>query len=121
MRRMKKMLITLILMTIFSLACLVIVSTFTHTYKWQADKALIGITVTYILTGFVGGLIQKQQNKEEKSMGRKMLQAILLSIIFMTILIAASIFIMKIPFELSSRFLMIFMLLVGSTCLGRIL
>lgn len=121
MRRIKKILAPLIVMIIISLVCLVIVSLLTYIFKWQADKALIGITVTYILTGLVGGFVQKRQIQDEKSMGQKMLEAIFLSSVFIMILVMVSIFVVQIPFELSSRFFMIFMLFVGSTCLGRIL
>lgn len=121
MRKIRSFIITLIIMSIMSIICLVIVSLLSYFYKWQADKALIGITVTYILTGFIGGLAQKIQNKEHKNMGRKMLDAIVLSSSYILILIMASVFLAQIPFAVSSRFLMILMLMVGSTCLGRIL
>lgn len=121
MKRIKIILVPLIFMIIITFVCLVIVSLLTYICKWQADKALIGITVTYILSGFSGGLVQKRQNKDEKSMGNKMLDAVLLGILFMMLLVAVSVLVARIPFEFSSRFLMLFMLLIGSTCLGRIL
>lgn len=121
MRKIRSLIVVWATMMIVSIICLLGVSTFTYTYKWQADKALIGITVTYIITGFFGGLVMRIQNKDEKSMGRKMLEAIFLSVVFMLLLVVLSAFVMHIPFEFSSRFLMIFMLLTGSSCLGRIL
>lgn len=121
MRKIRNLIITIIIMSIVSIISLLAVSVLAYQYKWQADKALIGITVTYIITGLVGGLTQKMMNKEEKNMGRKMLGAILVSCIFMGILLFFSIVAIQQPFSISSRFLMIWMLLVGSTCLGRIL
>jgi len=121
MKKIRVFLFALIIMVVVSAICLCGVSVLAYRYKWQADKALIGITLTYILAGFIGGLSQKIMNKEQKSIGRKMLDGIVLSTIFMGGLIVLSIYIVQNPFEISSRFLMIWMLLMGSTCLGRIL
>lgn len=121
MRKIKNLFITIIIMLLVSTISLLAVSALTYIYKWQADKALIGITITYILAGFFGGLFLKWKTKEQLSMGRKMLEAILLSVIFVGILVTASVFVMENSFVISSRFVMICMLFVGSTCLGRIL
>lgn len=121
MRKIRNILIAIIIMFITSALSLLIVSMLSYTYKWQADKALIGITITYIVTGFIGGLMQRIRNKEQKSMGRKMLDGIVLSCMFMGVLVLLSVFVAQNPLEISSRFLMIWMLLMGSTCLGRIL
>lgn len=121
MRKIRNLIIIIIIMSCISILSLGILSVLSYIYKWQADKALVGITFTYILAGFVGGLGQKIINREEKTMGRKMLGGILLSTLFMAILVIASIFLIQNPFMLSSRFLMIWMVLMGSTCLGRIL
>ena len=121
MRKIKNVILILVLMTLISVVCLLIVSVLTYIYKWKADKALIGITATYILTGLLGGFMLKVRNKEEKNMGRKMAEAMFLSIVYIGLLVVVSIFFLQIPFEFSSRFIMIWMLLAGSTCLGRIL
>ena len=110
--------ITMFFVSAISLFAVIILS---YIYKWQADKALVGITITYILAGFAGGITQRILEKREKSLGRKMLEGILLSILFMLLLLSLSFFVIQDPFILSSRFLMIFMLLAGSTSLGRIL
>lgn len=121
MKKIVNLILTLVIMALASAICLLLVSILSYIYKWQADKALIGITVTYILVGFVGGLFQKILNKEEKDMKRKMLNAMLLGTVFIGILSGLSVVGLQQPFLMSSRFLMIYMLLVGSTCLGRIL
>ena len=121
MRNFRNSIIAIIIMVIVSVLSLFVVSMLSYTYKWQADKALIGITLTYIMTGFIGGLLKKIIDKEQKKMGRKMLEAMILSSIFMCGLIVLSVFVIQNPLEVSSRFLMIWMLLIGSTCLGRIL
>ena len=113
--------IIIIIMSIVSVLSLFVISMLSYTYEWQADKALIGITFTYIATGFIGGLLLKIIDKELKSMGRKMLEGIMISTIFMGGLVLLSVYIVENPFEMTSRFLMIWMLLMGSTCLGRIL
>lgn len=121
MRKIRNLIITIIIMSIVSILCLLGVSAFSYTYKWKADKALMGITLTYILTGFAGGVVQKIINKEPMKMGRKMIEGILISSFFMGILLGVSVIVFQQPYQITSRFLMIWMLLVGSTCLGRIL
>ena len=121
MKNIRDLCITLIMMFLVSMICLIFVTVLSYNYKWQADKALVGITVTYILAGFSGGLIQRFLDKRERSIGQKMLGGILLASFFIGILCVVS-FVLGIgPMYISSRFLMILMLLIGSTCLGRIL
>ncbi|MBR2046784.1 MAG: DUF3792 family protein [Agathobacter sp.] len=120
MRKIRNMIIALVLMIICSLVCLLIVSIFAYNYKWQADKALVGITITYILAGFAGGLALRFLEKSEKGIGQKMLEGILLASFFMGILFIGSVCLIQNPMVITSRFLMIWMLLVGSTCLGQV-
>lgn len=121
MRIVKKYCIPVILMIIISLMVLMILTVLTYIYKWQAKQVLIGIYFTYILAGFVGGLIQRMQNKEEKHMSRKMIEAIGISIAFVFLLVVLSVSAGMIAFEFSSQFLLVWMLIAGSSCLGRIL
>ena len=121
LKKVRNLAITIIIMFFVSAVSLFIVSILSYLYKWQADKALIGITVTYIFAGFAGGFTQRLLEKSEKGMGRKMIEAILLSVLFMLLLLLLSFFVIQNPFVLSSRFFMIFMLLTGSASLGRIL
>ena len=121
MKKIRYFLLVLIIMVVVSVICLCVVSALAYTYKWQADKALIGVTFTYIVTGFVGGFSQKIMNKEAQSIGRKMLEGMILSLLFMGGLIVLSFFLIQNPLEITSRFWMIMMLLMGSACLGRIL
>lgn len=119
MRKMKNILVSIIVMGITAVIALLIVSALTYLLKWQADKAMIGIIVTYILAGFVGGQTQRRLS-HEKNMYKKLFEGILLGTIFMMVLVLLSVFVGN-PFVISGRMLMIWMLLAGSACLGRIL
>lgn len=121
MRKIRNSIFTMILMFLVSVICLMTISVLSYIYKWQADKALVGITITYIVAGFTGGAVQRILNKEKKGIGRKMLEGIMISSIFMGMLLLLSIFVVQNSFAISSRFLMIWMILIGSTCIGRIL
>ena len=126
MKRVLKWMFAVLLMVVVAMICLLISSGFTYIYKWQADKAMVGITVTYILTGFVGGYVQRFFKNEARgrdvySIGQKMLDGICVGAIFLSFMILISVFVVQNPFVISSRFLMIGMLLIGSACLGRIL
>ena len=121
MRKIINIIVTLLVMVVVSLICLLVVSAFSYFYKWQADKALVGITITYIFAGFIGGITQKFLDKSERNMGKKMLEAILISSIFIGMILGISAIVLQQPLMISSRFLSIYMLLAGSTCMGRIL
>ena len=121
MKKVKQIIFLIFIMLVMSFICLGILSVLTYEYKWQADKALVGITLTYILVGFIGGMLQRIMNKETKTMGGKMREAILLSAIFLAILVGISTVFLQTPFAISSRFFMICILLTGSTCLGRVM
>ncbi len=126
MRYLKRILVSLGIMVFLSLLLLLVLSGMTYIWKWQADKALAGITIIYILAGYVGGfslkrMTSKELYQQEISIGRKMLQGILLGSLFLAVLVLLSLLFVEIPFALSSRFLMIWMLLVGSASLGRII
>ncbi|MBQ8519395.1 MAG: hypothetical protein IJ455_07345 [Agathobacter sp.] len=126
MRKIRGFVIAIIIMLIVSVMSLLVVTVLTYLFKWQADKAMIGIIVTYILAGFAGGMSLKwvapKEYHGEKTMGRKKgLEAWILANSFMLILLCVSIFVAQSPFEFSGRFLMIWSLLISSTFLGRIL
>lgn len=120
MRVIRKYSISLLIMCVLAILMLLAVSVLAYIYKWQADKALAGITSTYILTGLIGGLVLKRMS-EAKDIGKKLLEGILLGSGFMMLLVLVSMFVTDNSFEISGRFLMIWMLMNGSTGLGRIL
>lgn len=121
MRRIGNFIIIIMIMFLIAAISLLFVSAISYLYKWHADKALIGITVTYILAGFGGGLVQKKMSRESKRMGKKMLEGILLGTIFIGIILLIAVLILENPFAVSSRFFMLWMLVAGSCCLGHIL
>ena len=96
MYRIKKYSIAIGAMIGMTLVSLLIVSTLTYLFKWQADKAMIGIIVTYILVGFAGGFVLKRvsrkQNADERKKGvlQKALEAFSLSSIFTLIMTTLS-------------------------------
>ena len=121
MKRVRNLLMVMVIMMLMSAISLLIISVLSYFYKWQADKALVGITITYILAGFIGGITQKFLDKSERNMGKKMLEAILISSIFVGVILGVSTIVLQQPLVISSRFLSIYMLLAGSACMGRIL
>ena len=116
----RQILLSLISMTIVAILMLLIISVLSYIYKWQADKALVGITLTYIVTGFIGGWTFKRKAQEVDG-AKKLIEGICLGSMFMFLLIGSSVVFTENSFGISGRFFMIWMLLVGSSCLGRIL
>lgn len=124
MRVFKGTVISLVIMLMVSGLSLLLVSTLTFLFKWQADKAMFGIIATYIASGFVGGLcfsrIEKKLNVRIGKIrnGKAAIEAVKLSTIFVLILVLCSVIGFRIPFEFSSRFLLIWLLIAGSTFVG---
>ena len=116
----KQILVSIIVMIIIALTMLLIISLLSYIYKWQADKALVGITLTYIVTGFIGGWTLRRKAPEIDGT-KKLIEGICLGTTFMVLLIGSSLLFTENTFSISGRFFMIWMLLVGSACLGRIL
>lgn len=126
MRKIRSFVIAIISMLLVSLIALLVVSTLTYLFKWQADKAMVGIITTYILAGLAGGFCMKRIEKKQYSnpkigIGRKTIEALVLSNIFFLLIFVLSVFVLQNSFEISNRSLMIWGLLVSSTFLGRIL
>lgn len=122
----KKYSITICFMVVVSIVCLFVVSLFTFLFKWQADKALIGIIVTYILAGFTGGFVlrcmeKKNEGGSRSGIGQKIIEVLLGSGIFMILLFMCSVLVLQIPFEISKRGLIVFVLFLSSAFLGRVL
>lgn len=127
MDRIKKYIVAIVFMFMISIAMLLIVTTLTYAFKWQADKAMIGIVVTYILAGLAGGICLRYFGKKEyvapqkNKIAKKALEALILSNIFLLLLLMLSVFGLQNSFGFSGRFFMIWVLLFGATFLGRVL
>jgi len=120
MQKIRGYVITVMIMCFISIIVLLGLSVLTYIFKWQADAALIGITLVYIVSGFAGGRVRKRFS-DETNIGKKLLEGLFLGTLFMFVLSILSVIIMRNEFDISSRFLMIWMLLAGSAALGRIL
>lgn len=110
MHRVKRYIISLSIMMIVAMVSLLIVSILTYLFKWQSDKAMIGIIVTYVFAGFAGGICLRR----EKQMGhrRKLIESLIIGTAYMLLLLLLSCFVFQIPFQFSIRFLMIWLLIV---------
>lgn len=130
-----KIIRSIIIMGITSCISLLVVSLLTYWLHWQADTAMLGITVTYILSGFLGGcslrwkhLLKKKQNMEKvgvlteiSNLTGKLQEAILVGTLFMGILLLLSVLYIGSDFSVSTRLLTVWLLLIGSASLGRVL
>lgn len=125
MNKIKKYVVILMIMFLVSVMMLLILSVLTYLFKWKADTAMIGIVVTYVLTGFVGGLSLRWMEEREcektnrTRIRKKTIEASILSGVFIIFLLICSVFVFQIPFEFSVRVLMVFLLIWGSCFLGR--
>lgn len=123
MVNLKKLIVSNVVMLLVSLFMIMLVSVITYVFRWQADLAMIGITFSYIIAGYCGGICLKFSclKEEEKSIAGKMLQAMVASMLFVLILLGISFGILGNEIIVDGRLLLIAMLLVGSATLGRII
>ena len=80
----------------------------------------MGITVTYIFAGFAGGFGLRCVS-QTRDIGKKMIESIVLGMVFMMVLVLFSVLLTDNTVEVSSRFFLIWMLITGSASLSRIL
>lgn len=98
---------------------LIFLSVLTYLFKWQADTVLLGIIAVYILAGFIGGKVKKRFSYE-MGIGKRLLDGILVGTCFMLTLSLLSLLLTEGGISLSGRLLVIWLLLIGSTSLGRL-
>lgn len=129
------MALSIMIMMLVSVASLLIISLLTYLLKWKADTAMTGITLTYILTGFSGGLFGKWYGKRQYrrtkdavlvqqmplKMRWKIAEGMILGTVFMLLLVVLSLFYHGNTFAVSERVVIIWLLLAGSASLGRII
>ena len=108
----KKYIFTVFFMLVISMVSLLFVSALTYLFKWQSDKANIGIIVTYVIAGAAGGLCLRDRN--QKSIQRKLIQALIVSMMYLFIILVSSILFMEEPFGLSHRVWLIYFLVTSS-------
>ena len=113
MFKVKRYLIAISIMLLTSVVFLFVLSILTYMFKWQADKAMIGIIVTYILAGVVGGVCIKTERRVRTAVG--------LGTIFLAILVLCSSIGFQIPFEFSGRLILIWLLIISSSFIGQCL
>ena len=137
MSKIRKIIRSIIVMAMVSVLCLFFVSLLAYGLRWNADTAMIVITSTYILSGFLGGssfgwknrgmLVRTMENidtytqKNEKNLIQKMFDACLAGTGFMMLLLLLSIFYFGDTFAISTRFFVIWLTILGSASLGRVL
>lgn len=120
MGKVKQYVLVILVMSLVAIISLVLVSGLTYLFKWQADKAMIGIIFTYIVAGFAGGQV-KRRLSEKSDVKKRLLEGVWIGTLFALILVVLSLFLTDDSFAISKRFFMIWFLLMGSSCIGRIL
>ena len=109
----KKYVVSLCVMIAVSILLLVVVSTLTYVFKWKANKAMIGIIVTYVLAGGAGGLcMRKVMHKDSR---KRVKEAVTLATTYIFFLWIISYFVAQIPFKFSFEFILIWILVVCSS------
>ena len=117
MGKMRGYVIAIGIMIATSMVSLVVVSVLTYWFKWQADKAMIGIIITYVLAGFAGGNYLSKRMKEEcrKSVFKKIAESTFLATIFILFSIVGAYVGFQILFVFSRRFLLVWLLIICSS------
>ena len=111
MGKMRKYIAAIVVMLFTTVVALGVVSILTYMFKWQADRAMIGIVATYVLAGFAGGIFLIGK--------RKALGPVILGTVYMLFMLAFSHMGFHITFKFSKRFVLIWLLVVSSAYVGR--
>jgi len=123
----KTTLFAVIIMGITSAATLVILSVFTYLFRWQAPQAQVGITLTYIISGFLGGFLsciiggrrkKKEVKNTENSTKITLIKGTTQSAIYMAVLLSISILLSANENWDMVQILLVWILLTASSTLG---
>lgn len=123
----KNTLFAVIIMGITSAATLVILSVFTYLFRWQAPQAQVGIILTYIISGFFGGVLpsmigergkKKEVKNTERSTKNALIKGTTQSAIYMAVLLSISILLSANENWDMVQILLVWILLTASSTLG---
>ena len=123
----KTTLFAVIIMGITSAIALVILSVFTYLLKWQAPQARVGITLTYIISGFLGGFLsciiggrrkKKEVKNTENSTKITLIKGTTQGAIYMAVLLSISILLSANENWDMVQILLVWILLTASSTLG---
>ena len=117
MYKVKKYIIAVGVMLMVSAVCLLVVSIFTYWLKWNSDRAMIGIMVTYVLSGFLGGVVLNRLERREYK-PRKEAEVVVLSILYVLVLIIGSFLCVQVSFEFTGKCILIWLLIMCSMYVG---
>ena len=115
MGKVKRYLIAVAVMLVVSVLALMILGVLTYWFKWQADKAMVGIVATYVLAGIAGGVVLKILSQMQ------FIEVFILATLYMLALFTASILFLKTTPVISSQLLMIYGLVVCSVFVGKLI
>lgn len=127
MGKIKKYLITIVVMLVVSVLALIILGLLTYWFKWQADKAMVGIVVTYVMAGIAGGVMTKICSRMQpygcaaKENIVQIMEVFLVAISYILALSVASILLFKTSPIMSFQLFMIFGLVFFSVFIGKLL
>ena len=114
MYKKRRYVIAIGMMLFTSIITLLVVSTLTYWFKWQADKAMVGIIVTYVLAGVAGGIVLGPE-----SLKKRILQAGLLAFLYLLVLTVLVFVFFDKGLEFSKQAILTYGLVMGSVFMGR--
>ena len=112
MNKIKKYIIAISMMLITSIISLLVLSILTYLFKWQSDKATIGIMITYALAGFAGGICLR--NVTQIVCRRKLINSFIIATAYMLLLMFFGL-VFQVPFSFTLSSIMIWLLIVTSS------
>ena len=110
----------LMVMGVVTILLLISVSSLTYYLGWRADKAMQGITYTYILTGLSGGIWFGCRSKK-RGLAKALLYGIILVSLYWGILGGGIMFFMGETIQDIGRFAIVWGLMTLSFCVGELI
>lgn len=114
MYKKRRYVIAIGMMLLTSIITLLVVTTFTYLFKWQADKAMVGIIVTYVLAGVAGGIVLGPADLK-----KRILQAGILAFLYLLVLTVFAFIFFDKGIEFSKQAILTYGLVLGSVFMGR--
>ena len=124
MRKFRELFLTMAAMGLTSFLLLILIGMVTYFLKWQADTVMLCMTMVYIITGFLGGMVHRTlcpQKEKYNELFQKIGWGLLVGCMYMALLFVLSVIGLKNDTFDVGRIFLIWFLMAGSGAIGELI
>ena len=124
MQKFRELFLTLVSMGLTSFLLLIMIGIITYFCKWQVETVILCMTLVYIVTGLVGGMVHRKlcpQKEKYNELFQKIGWGLLVGCMYMVLLLLLSVVGLKNDTFDIGRIFLIWFLIAGSGAIGELM